>query len=124
MMPHEEDKLQEEIFNNIFDHMLFLLNDSKNESINQLVASSMLAIAIRLYKTALTEEDYKEFTKTLLETAKKAKPFDPQDFEIQDDFDNNGTPDVMISDISGAKTFNDVRDIIKANQLKLKNKLN
>ena len=34
----------------------------------QMVASTYLAIAMRIYKTILSEEDYKEMLKTIVET--------------------------------------------------------
>lgn len=124
-MTQEEDKKQEEIFNRIFDHMLFILNDQRNDdSVNQLVASSMLAIAIRLYKTALTEKDYKQFLETLLETAQKAKPFLPKDFEYTFDDDEDNNDAVMLTDITGAKSLEDIKNLMEAQQLKRKNKLN
>ena len=42
---------------------------------SQLVASTMISIAFRLYKTTLTNEEYKDMLKIVLKNAKKIEPF-------------------------------------------------
>jgi hypothetical protein len=42
----------------------------------QMVASTMLAIAMRLYKTILTSEDFDKFVEVVLSEAGKIEPFE------------------------------------------------
>ena len=45
----------------------------------QMVAATYLAIAMRLYKTILNEEEYKEMLKAIMESAEKVQPYkDPK----------------------------------------------
>jgi len=41
----------------------------------QMVASTYLAIAMRLYKTILSEEEYKEMLKAIMESAENVQPY-------------------------------------------------
>ena len=60
--------LYEEIKNTMISHVLRLQD-------TQLVASTMISIAFRLYKTTLTDEEYKDMLKVVLKNAKKTQPF-------------------------------------------------
>ncbi len=60
--------LYEEIKNTMISHVLRLQD-------TQLVASTMISIALRLYKTTLTDEEYKDMLKIVLKNAKKIQPF-------------------------------------------------
>jgi hypothetical protein len=72
----DEDKLQEEIYNEIFTCAMDLhVKHYKNQNINQIVSSSMLAIAMRFYRTSLTSEEYLKFLNSVVEVGKEAKPF-------------------------------------------------
>ena len=42
---------------------------------SQIVASTMLAQALRLYKTILTEEDFEAMIRTVAETAERIEPY-------------------------------------------------
>jgi len=42
---------------------------------SQIVASTMLAQALRLYKTILTEEDFEAMIRTVADTADRIEPF-------------------------------------------------
>ena len=42
---------------------------------SQIVASTMLAQALRLYKTILTEEDFEAMIRTVAETADRIEPY-------------------------------------------------
>tara|TARA_R100001244_G_scaffold59126_1_gene49819 strand:+ start:555 stop:785 length:231 start_codon:yes stop_codon:yes gene_type:complete len=45
----------------------------------QMVAATYLAIAMRLYKTVLSVEEYEDMLKTVIETAEEVKPYkDPK----------------------------------------------
>ena len=46
------------IYDELFEHAMHLLNDHQKEP--ELVAGTMMAIAQRIYKTQLNEEEYKE----------------------------------------------------------------
>ena len=62
-MTTDDDKLRK-IYQRIFtDAMIYGEQYSM-----QMVASTYLAIAMRIYKTILSEEDYKEMLKTIVET--------------------------------------------------------
>jgi hypothetical protein len=75
-MSMEEDILQQKIFDELFmSAMNILIEHKDNESASQLVSSTMLAIAIRLYKSALTPEDYEKFLDSVVEVGRSAKPF-------------------------------------------------
>jgi KaiC/GvpD/RAD55 family RecA-like ATPase len=41
----------------------------------QVVASTMVSLAFRLYKTVLTDGDYKDMLKAVINNAKKTEPF-------------------------------------------------
>jgi len=64
---NEPDK----VYNEILEHVLRLL--SEHHSI-ETVAASLMAIAQRLYKTHLSEKDYKRIMKVALETY--VQPYD------------------------------------------------
>jgi hypothetical protein len=42
---------------------------------SQIVASTMLAQALRLYKTILTEEDFEAMIRTVADTADRIEPY-------------------------------------------------
>jgi hypothetical protein len=72
----EEDILQQKIYDEVFRVAMELILEHENKpEINQLVSSSLLAIAVRFYKTALTPEDFDKFLNSLAELSKNAKPF-------------------------------------------------
>jgi len=64
---NQEDK----VYNEILEHILRLL--SEHHSI-EMVAAALMAIAQRLYKTHLSEEDYKRIMKVAYET--NVEPYD------------------------------------------------
>ena len=65
----EDDILK--IYDDIFDHAMHLLNDHQKSP--ELVAGTMMAIAQRIYRTQMNEEEYRE----MMEVIKDApvKPF-------------------------------------------------
>ena len=65
----EDDILK--IYDDIFDHAMHLLNDHQKSP--ELVAGTMMAIAQRIYKTQLSDDEYEE----MMEVIKDApvKPF-------------------------------------------------
>jgi len=60
---NDEQKLQK-LYNEIFQDALFY-GDSFNM---QMVAATYMAIAMRLYKTHLTDEEYKRMIETVMES--------------------------------------------------------
>ena len=64
---NEEDK----VYHDLLDHVLHLLD---HDLPVMMVAASLMAIAQRLYKTNLSEKDYKRIMKIAYET--NVKPYD------------------------------------------------
>ncbi len=60
------------IYDEFFEHAMHLLNDHQQPA--ELIAGTMMAIAQRIYKTQLNEEEYQE----MMEVIKDApvKPYD------------------------------------------------
>ena len=58
------------IYNEFFEHAMHLLNDHQQSP--ELVAGTMMAIAQRIYRTQLNEEEYRE----MMEVVKDA-PVEP-----------------------------------------------
>jgi len=60
------------IYDDLFEHAMHLLNDHQHSP--ELVAGTMMAIAQRIYKTQLSDEEYRE----MMEVIKDApvKPYD------------------------------------------------
>ena len=72
----EEDT--QKVYDEFFEHVMHLLND--HQAPVELIAGTMIAIAQRLYKTQLNEEEYKE----MMEVIKDApvKPYDVKKVRI------------------------------------------
>mgnify|MGYP003677964116 FL=1 len=62
----------QKIYDDLFEHAMHLLNDHQHSP--ELVAGTMMAIAQRIYKTQLSDEEYRE----MMEVIKDApvKPYD------------------------------------------------
>ena len=67
-----EEKDTESVYEEFFEHAMHLLNDHQKPA--ELIAGTMMAIAQRIYKTQLNEEEYQE----MMEVIKDApvKPYD------------------------------------------------
>ena len=63
--------IEEKIYHQILDHVMHLLGHKLPV---EMIAASLLAIAQRLYKTHLSEEDYQRIMKVAYET--KVEPYD------------------------------------------------
>ena len=60
----------------IYDDFLeFLIKKLVQYEDSQLIASTMIAQALRLYKSTLTDKEYREMMKTVIKTSKSIKPF-------------------------------------------------
>ena len=64
-------KMHDKIYHQILDHVLHLMSHHLPV---ELIAGTLMAIAQRLYKTHLSEEDYKQIMKVATET--DVKPYD------------------------------------------------
>jgi len=64
-------KVEETVYRDLLDHVLHLL---EHKLPVELVAASLMAIAQRLYKTHLSEEDYQRIMKVAYET--NVEPYD------------------------------------------------
>tara|TARA_R100000656_G_scaffold68901_1_gene51912 strand:- start:1559 stop:1780 length:222 start_codon:yes stop_codon:yes gene_type:complete len=60
------------IYDEFFEHAMHLLNDHQKPV--ELVAGTMIAIAQRLYKTQLNEEEYREMMNVIRDAP--VKPYD------------------------------------------------
>ena len=60
--------LYEEMLDNMLD-TVFKYDDA------QIVASTMVALALRLYKTSLSESEFKDMLKVVIKNAKTIQPF-------------------------------------------------
>jgi len=60
----------------IYDEFLnFLIKKLIQYEDSQLIASTMIAQALRLYKSTLTDKEYKEMLESVLKTSKTVRPF-------------------------------------------------
>ena len=67
-----EEKDTESVYDEFFEHAMHLLND--HQAPVELIAGTMMAIAQRLYKTQLNDDEYRE----IMEVIKNApvKPYE------------------------------------------------
>jgi len=67
------------IYDEFFEHAMHLLNDHQKPA--ELIAGTMMAIAQRIYRTQLTEEEYRE----MMEVIKDApvKPYNIKKVRLQ-----------------------------------------
>ena len=63
---------ERKVYDDLFDHTMHLLNEHQLPI--ELVAGSLMAIAQRLYRTHLTEEDYKRIMDVA--TSSEVAPYD------------------------------------------------
>ena len=75
-MPSQLSEITEEdtrkIYDEFFEHAMHLLNDHQKPL--ELVAGTMIAIAQRLYKTQLEDDEYEEMMDTVRDAP--VKPYD------------------------------------------------
>ena len=70
-MPKNKEKQLQDLYNKIFDQSVKHIK--KHEP--QMVASTMMAIAIRLYKTTLTEDGFSQMLQTVLDSEDEIRPY-------------------------------------------------
>ena len=78
----EKDKMSSQleddtrkVYDEFFEHAMHLLNDHQKPA--ELVAGTMIAIAQRIYKTQLSDDEYREMMDVI-----KDAPVKPYDLEI------------------------------------------
>jgi hypothetical protein len=70
-MPKNKEKELQDIYNKIFEQSVKHMK--KYEP--QMVAGTLMAIAIRLYKTQLSNDGFSEMLQTILDSEKDIKPY-------------------------------------------------
>ena len=65
----------EQMFNELFEKSVELSDRYKNP---QMVASTFMAIGIRMYKPVLTDSEYERMLEFMLDSKDKIKPYDDQ----------------------------------------------
>ena len=70
-MPKNKEKELQDIYNKVFAQAVQHMK--KHEP--QMVAGTLMAIAIRLYKTSLSEDGFSEMLQTILESEKDVKSY-------------------------------------------------
>jgi len=61
----------------LYDEVLeFMLEAVMKHGDTQAVASTMLALSLRLYKTSLTDSEFKDMIKIVIKSSKEVKPFE------------------------------------------------
>ena len=71
-MPKNKEKELQDIYNKIFEQSIQHMK--KYEA--QMVAGTLMAIAIRLYKTTLDDEGFHSMLKTILDSEEDIRPYD------------------------------------------------
>ena len=72
MTKKNEDKKLNECYQEIFNIVI----DMQNKYNNQMIAGTMMAQALRLYKTNLTEEGFRSMVQTIADSGDNIQPFD------------------------------------------------
>ena len=76
-MPKNKEKELQDIYNKIFDQSVKHMK--KYEP--QMVAGTLMAIAIRLYRTSLSDDGFSQMLQTVLDSEKDIKPYFDDDGE-------------------------------------------
>ena len=75
-MPKNKEKELQDIYNKIFDQAVKHMK--KHEP--QMVAGTLMAIAIRLYRTSLSDDGFSQMLQTILDSEAEVRPyFDEED---------------------------------------------
>ena len=70
-MPRNKDKELQDIYNKIFDQSVKHMKEYEP----QMVAGTLMAIAIRLYKTSLSDDGFHDMLQTVLDAEGSAKSY-------------------------------------------------
>ena len=74
-MPKSKEKELQDIYNKIFKQTIKHMK--KYEP--QMVAGTLMAIAIQLYKTSLSDDGFSEMLKTVLDSEEDVRPYDDKE---------------------------------------------
>jgi len=74
-MPRNKDKELHDIYNKVFAQAVRHMKTYEA----QMVAGTLMAIAIRLYKTTLDDEGFHSMLKTILDSEEDVRPYDNKD---------------------------------------------
>ena len=74
-MPKNKEKELQDIYNKVFDQAVRHMK--KHEP--QMVAGTLMAIAIRLYKTSLSDDGFSQMLQTVLDAEDEVKPYFDKD---------------------------------------------
>ena len=70
-MPKNKDKELQDIYNKIFEQSVRHMKTYET----QMVAGTLMAIAIRLYKTSLSDDGFHDMLQTILESEDDIRPY-------------------------------------------------
>jgi hypothetical protein len=70
-MPKNKEKELQDIYNKVFDQSVRHMK--KHEP--QMVAGTLMAIAIRLYKTSLSDDGFSQMLQTVLDAEDQVEPY-------------------------------------------------
>ena len=71
-MNKKEDKKLDDCYQELFEKVVAL----QMKYPNQMVAGTMMAQALRIYKSTLKDEDFKSMIETIVESESKIQPYD------------------------------------------------
>ena len=74
-MPKNKDKELQDIYDKIFEESIEHMKDYEP----QMVAGTLMAIAIRLYKTTLSDDGFHSMLQTVLDSEKEIKPYNDKE---------------------------------------------
>ena len=74
-MPKNKEKELQEIYNKIFKQAVRHMKNYEP----QIVASTLMAIAVRLYRTSLSDDGFSEMLQTVLDSEKDIKPYNDKE---------------------------------------------
>ena len=75
MLKNKKDKELQDIYNKIFEESLKHMKTYEP----QMVAGTLMAIAIRLYKTSLSDDGFHEMLQTVLDSEDDIRPYDDKE---------------------------------------------
>ena len=76
-MPKNKEKELQDIYNKIFNQAVRHMK----KDVPQMAAGTLMAIAIRLYRTSLSDDGFSQMLQTVLDSEKDIKPYFDDDGE-------------------------------------------
>jgi len=74
-MPKDKEKELQDIYNKIFEESVDHMKDYEP----QMVAGTLMAIAIRLYKTTLSDDGFHRMLQTILDSEQEIRPYEDKE---------------------------------------------